>query len=122
MPKIRALPKDALSKAPSTSGLTRHFAFKGEEFLVVRSHGDPGISSDWHHHGDYDVYGYVVSGTVRFENGNYAINVDPGDFFHVPAHTIHRDVNPSPDEGQEMVLFMQGSGPMVVNVDGPEKT
>lgn len=125
MPKIQVLSKSALSEAPSTSGITRHFAFKGEEFLVVRSHGDPGIASGWHHHGDYDVYGYVVSGSVRFESGpggRDAVSVGPGDFFNVPAHTVHRDVNPSADEGQEVILFLRGNGPMVVNVEGPDET
>ena len=91
--------------------------------MVVRSRVDPGVVSGWHHHGDYGIYGYVVSGSARFENGpggRDAISVDPGDFFQVPARTVHRDVNPSETEGQEVILFLRGSGPMVVNVDGPE--
>jgi hypothetical protein len=41
-------------------------------------------------------------------------------FFRVPARTVHRDVNPSSKEGQEIILFLRGSGPMVVNVEGPD--
>jgi hypothetical protein len=33
---------------------------------------------------------------------------------------VHRDVNPSDTEGQEAILFLRGSGPMVVNVEGPD--
>ncbi len=120
---ITALSKNALSPGRSTPGITRHLAFKGEGYQVVRSRVAPGVASGWHHHGDYDVYGYIVSGTVRFENGpggKDAVNVGPGDFFHVPAHRVHRDVNPSASEGQEVLLFLQGHGPMVVNVDGPD--
>jgi uncharacterized RmlC-like cupin family protein len=98
-------------------------AFQGEGFLVVRSRVDPGVLSGWHHHGDYDVYGYVVAGVARFEGGpggRDAVSVGPGDFFHVPARTVHRDVNPSQREGQEVILFLKGAGPMVVNVDGPD--
>jgi uncharacterized RmlC-like cupin family protein len=123
MAKIRALHKDALSEAPGSPGISRHLAFRGEGFMVVRSRVDPGVVSGWHHHGDHDIYGYVVSGSVRFESGpggKDAICVDPGDFFRVPPLTVHRDVNPSETEGQEVILFLRGSGPMVVNVDGPE--
>lgn len=124
MSKIRALVKDALSEAPGSPGIIRHLAFQGQGFVVVRSRVEPGVISGWHHHGDYDIYGYIVSGTARFENGpggGDAVSVGPGDFFFVPARTVHRDVNPSGTEGQEVILFLQGSGPMVVNVDGPDQ-
>ena len=123
MAKIQALEKDALSEAPGSPGITRHLAFPGEGFVVVRSRVEPGVVSGWHQHDDYDIYGYVVSGSVRFENGTGgrdATAVGPGDFFHVPARTVHRDVNPSGAEGQEVILFLRGSGPMVVNVEGPD--
>jgi uncharacterized RmlC-like cupin family protein len=99
-------------------------AFQGGGFLVLRARADPGVSSGWHHHGDHDVYGFMVAGTARFESGaggRDVVSVGPGDFFHVPAHTIHRDVNPSTTEGQEVILFLKGVGPMAVNVDGPEQ-
>lgn len=120
---IEALHSDALSEAPSSPGIVRHLAFDGDECLVVRSRAEPGAASGWHHHGDYDVYGYMVSGSARFEYGtghSDAAEVGPGDFFHVPAHTVHRDVNPSSEEGQEVILFLRGTGPLVVNVDEPE--
>jgi len=123
MAKIQGLGKDTLAEAPGSPGITRHPAFRGEGFVVVRSRVDPGVVSGWHHHGDYDIYGYMVSGSARFENGpggTDAISVGPGDFFHVPARTVHRDVNPSGSEGQEVVLFLRGSGPMVVNVERPD--
>ncbi len=123
MVKIQALKKDGLSEAPGSPGITRHLAFQGEGFVVVRSRVEPGVVSGWHHHGDYDIYGYIVSGSARFESGpggRDAISVGPGDFFHVPARTVHCDVNPSSTEGQEVILFLRGSGPMVVNVEGPD--
>ena len=123
MARIRRLHKNALSEAPPSPGISRHLAFRGEGFMVVRSRVDPGVVSGWHHHGDYDIYGYVVRGTARFEDGpggRDATSVERGDFFHVPARTVHRDINPSETEAQEVILFLRGSGPMVVNVDGPE--
>jgi quercetin dioxygenase-like cupin family protein len=121
---IDSLPKDALTDAPGSPGITRQLAFTGEGFPVVRSRVAPGAVSGWHHHGDYAVHGYVVSGSVRFESGPggaQATVVGPGDLFHVPPRTVHRDVNPSQTEGQEVILFLIGRGPMVVNVEGPDR-
>jgi uncharacterized RmlC-like cupin family protein len=123
MGRIRALGKDTLADAAGSPGIARHRAFVGDGFQVVRSRVDPGVISGWHHHGDYDVYGYIVSGNVRFEGGpggREVISVGSGDFFHVPARTVHRDVNPSKAEGQEVILFLRGTGPMVVNVEAPD--
>jgi quercetin dioxygenase-like cupin family protein len=122
MDTIRGLEKDALVEAPGSPGIARHLAFRGEGFLVVRSRAAAGVVSGWHHHGDHDIYGYIVSGSVRFEyglGGKEVTAVGPGDFFHIAPHTVHRDVNPSRTEGQEVILFLRGSGPMAVNVDGP---
>jgi len=123
MSKIEALRKDVLPEAPATPGITRYLAFEGEDYLILRSRAEPGAISAWHHHGDYEVYGFIISGSERFEygpGGKDAVVVGPGDFFHIPPHTVHRDVNPSPDETQEVVLFFRGTGPVVINVDGPD--
>jgi quercetin dioxygenase-like cupin family protein len=123
MAMLRGTKQDSLADAPGTPGIVRQFAFKDDDALVIRARVEPGIVSGCHHHGDYDVYGYVVSGSICFESGpggKDAISVDAGDFFHVPARTIHRDVNPSTSEGHEVILFLPGHGPMVVNVDGPD--
>jgi uncharacterized RmlC-like cupin family protein len=124
MVKITGLPRDALEEAPSSPGITRHFAFKGEGYLVVRSLVEPGSVSGWHHHGDYNIYGYIASGSARFESGPGGadvVSVGPGDFFYVPPRAVHRDVNPSPTQSQEVILFLRGTGPMVVNVTGPDQ-
>jgi quercetin dioxygenase-like cupin family protein len=95
MLKIQAIRKDALLEGSSSPGIIRHLAFKGEDVQVIRSCIDPGKVSGWHHHGDFHVYGYVVSGTIRLESGADVITISPGDFFLVPPHTVHREVNPS---------------------------
>lgn len=124
MSEIQAVRKDALPEAPATPGIRRYLAFEGDGFLVIRSCANPGAVSAWHHHGDYQVYGFIIAGSERFEygpGGAEAILVGPGDFFHIPPHTVHRDVNPSLDEAQEALLFLRGTGPVVVNVDGPDQ-
>jgi quercetin dioxygenase-like cupin family protein len=124
MAKPHVMGKDALTKTPvTTSGITRHVAFQGNDFLVSRSLVAPGIVSGWHHHGAFDQYGYMVSGVARLEygpGGRDAITLGTGDFWHMPANTIHRDVSPSAPEGQVAIIFYRGTGPMVVNVEGPE--
>lgn len=124
MSKIQALRRDALPEAPSTPGIIRYLAFEGDGHLIIRSQADPGAISAWHHHGDYGAYGYILSGSERFEYGlmgKDVVVVGTEDFFQVPPHTIHRDVNPSPDEEQEALLFFRGTGPVVVNVDSPDQ-
>lgn len=121
---IRSLQKGDLPEAAASTGITRHLAFRGEGFVIVHSRVEPGVISGWHHHGDYDVYGYLASGSARFDNGPGgmdAVTVGPGDFFHVPARAVHRGVNPSHTESLEMILFLRGTGPTVINVDGPER-
>jgi hypothetical protein len=39
----------------------------------------------------------------------------------VPPRAVHRDVNPSPTQSQEVILFLRGTGAMVVNVTGPDQ-
>lgn len=128
MAKIVAVRKDALSEAPATPGLTRWLAFQGVDYVMVRSRAEPGAVTAWHHHGDHDVYGFILAGSERFEfgpGGEQAVTVHAGDFFHISPHVVHRDVNPSADEAQQAVLFFksnaaQGGSPVVVNVDGPD--
>ncbi len=125
MPNLEAAQKDSLREGAASPGMTRHLAFEEDGVQVLRSRVEPGTTSGWHHHGDHDVFGYVVSGTARFEGGSDgkdAISVGPGSFFHVPPHTVHREPNPSTDEGGEMILFLRGSGPMVVNPDSPDQS
>jgi len=123
MGKVKALQHDKLSEAPSTPSIVRKLAFKDENVRVLRSQTKPGIVSGWHSH-DFDVYGYMASGSMRLEfgpGGKESVLVKERGFFNVPSHTIHREINPSKKNGQEVILFLSGSGEMVVNVDGPEK-
>ena len=125
MSKLEALSSESLPESQSTPGITRYLAFKGENRQVLRSRTEPKTVSGWHHHGDHEVYGYVISGTARFENAadeNDSITVGPGDFFHVPSHTVHREANPSADQVNEVILFLYGSGPLVTNLDDPNQS
>jgi mannose-6-phosphate isomerase-like protein (cupin superfamily) len=64
----------------------------------------------------------VVSGELQFEfgpNGAESVVAHAGDFFIVPPHTVHREGNPGSEE-QVLVGVRVGTGPTVINVDGPE--
>ena len=119
--EISAVAPDALTPGDGTPGLLREIAIATDRALLVRVHAGPRIESGWHHHGEREVHGHVVRGRVRFEfgpGGASTTEVDEGGFFHVPVGLVHRDVNPE-DTLQELIIAFVGSGPLVVNLDGP---
>ena len=123
MSSIQAIQKEELSEGTASPGIVRQLAIDHNGHRVLRARVDPGTVSGWHHHGDYTVYGYVVSGTVRLESGpggKDAVAIGPGGYFTVPPHTVHREVNPSGSEGGEVILFLAGTGPTATNVEGPD--
>ena len=123
MAEIRVRGKNELDAARSTTaGMVRGEASLSEKSYAVEVRTQPGAVSGWHHHGDHETYGYLLAGKLRFEfgpGGEDVVEAVPGDFFMVPPNTIHREGNPS-SEDQILVGFRVGSGPTVVNVDGPE--
>lgn len=82
---------------------------------------EAGAVGGWHHHGEHDTVVYVVRGAFVVETASGTVQGGPGDFVHVPAHTVHREGNPT-GEAAEVVLVRRGTGPVVVNVDGPATT
>lgn len=102
--------------------MVREQAVAGDGVWVGEVRTAPQQPSGWHHHGDYDTYVYVRSGQVRFESGpvgSQIVEAGPGDFVHVPKRVIHREANPAETQGS-IILVRVGSGPPVVNVEGPE--
>ena len=124
MADIRVIRREdrEVSDADATSGIVREQAISDEGLWGGFVRVAPDRPSGWHHHGDYDTYIYLISGSVRMEfgpGGSNVIEAGPGDFVHVPKELIHREVNFGDEEGG-VVLFRVGSGPPVVNVEGPE--
>ncbi|MGD9933340.1 MAG: cupin domain-containing protein [Dehalococcoidia bacterium] len=119
---VKIISSSDLEGGPLTPGMSRSQAFASEDVWVGEVHTDPGAMSGWHHHGDHATYGRVIEGTARVEfgpGGETALEAGPGDFFYMPPHTVHREGNPG---GQMQVLMVVrlGSGPTVINLDGPE--
>ncbi|MEX2622961.1 MAG: cupin domain-containing protein [Acidimicrobiia bacterium] len=110
-----------VAEADATSGMVREQAVAGEAVWAGLVRTAPGRSSGWHDHGGYDPYFYVNSGRIRMQfgpGGTNVVDAGPGDFVHVPNGVIHREVNPANEEGT-IILVRVGSGPPVVNVEGP---
>jgi quercetin dioxygenase-like cupin family protein len=111
---------ETLPEASASPGISRPVAFKSEDSVVLRAQSEPGVVSGWHTHGDHHVYGYLISGVCRLETNSAnreAVELKAGDFFHVPPNTVHREINTSREEKNDFVLFLQGSGEMVYNMD-----
>jgi len=123
MTRIEVARKAKLIAGQSTLGILREKAFEAEGVLFSRSTVGGGVVSDWHHHGERHLYGFLISGHLRLEfgpKGKEAIDLYPGAFFHIPPGLIHRDVNPN--ERRELLVanILLGEGPPVVNVKGPK--
>ncbi len=105
---------------PATPGMHRLEAFSGEGVWVGTVKVEPGTLTGWHHHGEYDTYIYVLSGTARIDHIDGTQTVSEGssrgDVIFVPRGTVHREGSASAD-GAEAVLFRVGHGELVFNVD-----
>ena len=124
MAKITVTGKEGLSapEANQTSGMSRLQARLRDNVQALRVETPGQTTSGWHHHGDYETYGYVIEGHIRFESGaggKDVVEAGPGEFFVVPPNTIHREGNPEAAQ-QRLVGFRVGTGPTLFNVDGPE--
>ncbi len=118
MSEVSRVAAGELTPGDSTPGMTREAAVVLDEVWTGRALTEAGRTSGWHHHGDHDTVIYVVAGAIRVETADGAVLGEPGDFLHVPAHTVHREGNPT-DGLAEIVLLRTGSGPTTVNVERP---
>ncbi len=109
---------EALTPGHSTPGMARFEAVVLDDVWSGVARTEPGATSGWHHHGDHDTVAYVVDGAFRVETAAGVVDAGPGDFVHVPAHTVHRESNPT-QQPAEVVIVRRGTGAVVVNVDGP---
>ena len=85
-------------EADPTPGMVREQAIATEGLWAGLVTTQPGMTSGWHHHGDYETSIYVESGALRMESGpggKDVIDAQAGDFLRVPRGAIHRESNPS---------------------------
>jgi uncharacterized RmlC-like cupin family protein len=116
---IRKVSLDERTAGEPTAGMTRSEAIVVDDIWSGTAVTEPGAVSGWHHHGNHDTIVYVAKGAFDVETADGLVRAREGDFVHVPAHVVHREGNSS-DTSAEVVLVRRGSGPVVVNVDGPD--
>jgi len=124
MSRIEVVRGSELGAGYSTEGIVRKKAFESETTVVSQSQVAPGVVSGWHHHGTRQLYGFIVSGRLQLEyflKKKEIADLSVGDFFHIPAGLVHRDLNPNKDHELVVVNTLVGSGPPVINVDSPPK-
>lgn len=106
----------------STKGILRRRGIESEGFTLSRSEIARGAVSHWHHHGERELFGFVISGGIRLDygpKGSKRAKLAAGDFFRIAPGIVHRDVNPSKDTDCVIIVASVGKGPTVVNLDGP---
>jgi uncharacterized RmlC-like cupin family protein len=119
-PVRRIAPADRVAGDP-TPGMVREQAVAVEGMWAGLVRTEPHTTSGWHHHGDHDTSIYVAEGALRMEcgpDGDFVVDAGPGDFVFVPRGAIHREGNPTATESR-LVVVRAGTGPVVVNVEGP---
>jgi uncharacterized RmlC-like cupin family protein len=120
---IRVFPPDVrrVPDGPATPGMQRLEALAEDGAWLGTVTTEPDTISGWHHHGDYETYIYVLSGSARldtFDKGKIQRHDAPaGSFILVPRGTVHREGSASP-AGVEAVLVRIGSGQVVYPVEG----
>jgi uncharacterized RmlC-like cupin family protein len=119
-PVRHVAPGDRVPGHP-TLGMEREEAVSTDGMWAGFVRTDAGATTAWHHHGDYESTIFVASGQCRLESGpggRETVDAGPGDFVYVPPWAIHREHNPGGEESH-LIVFRAGSGPAVINVEGP---
>jgi uncharacterized RmlC-like cupin family protein len=114
-------PDDGSAQTAQTQGMLRRELVVTPGAWVGSARTQPGVTSGWHHHGDYDTFITVQAGRIRMEfgaGGGETCEAGPGELIFVPKGAVHRESNPGVTE-QVILLVRVGSGDPVFNVDGP---
>jgi len=117
---VTKVSRNALTPGHPTAGMQRFEAVVLDDVWSGLAVTEPGSTSGWHHHGEHDTVAYVVKGAFLVETAAGVVQGDPGDFVHVPAHTVHRETNPTSEQA-EVVIVRRGTGPVVVAADRPSR-
>jgi uncharacterized RmlC-like cupin family protein len=104
----------SLRFAAVSADLGIHSALWAGTFLV-----EPGAQTGIHHHGGQETVAYVLEGESLIqwgERGEHSLTARAGDFLHVPAWLLHREVNRSKDTPFRWVVIRSTSEPILVNL------
>jgi uncharacterized RmlC-like cupin family protein len=113
------------SDTAQSGGLQRFAALSGssvgaEKLWMGETHVSPESASDNHHHGESETGIYIRSGNPEFvfHDGDQEVRIraQPGDYIFVPPYLPHREENPDPDNGAEVVIARSTQEAIVVNL------
>ena len=116
----RVRPDERVEDQP-TPGILRERVVQTEGMWAGFARTDAGMVSGWHHHGEYESAIYVLTGSLRMEfgsGGDETFDAGPGDFVFVGKGVVHRESNPSAEQGTAVVV-RAGQGEPLTNVEGP---
>jgi uncharacterized RmlC-like cupin family protein len=122
---IRVVQPYQFSKGTSqTPGSLRLAAVSSELGILSALWGgtfrvEPGAQTGIHHHGSQETVVYVLEGESYVQwgqKGEHAVTVRAGDFLHVPAWLVHREINRSQDVPFRWIVVRSSSEPIVVNL------
>jgi mannose-6-phosphate isomerase-like protein (cupin superfamily) len=119
---ISVVGPDDLDQADELKSVSRKTPFPDAPIRQVRGHSEGVIVSEWHHHGDNHVFGYVLRGDGYVEWGTGEGErklVEEDECFHIPDGFVHRDRSSSPGK-QDYVLWLTGSEPRTIPVEEPK--
>lgn len=112
---------EKVSIADRLGAITEHWRPKvvgelnGQEVKLVKLQGE----FVWHHHDTEDELFLVVSGRLRVELSDRAVELDPGEFLIVPHGVEHRTLA---DEETAVLLFEPAATRNTGNVEHPTLT
>ena len=75
--RVQKVAADALAPGHVTAGVLREEAILVGDLWSGRALTEPGIASDWHHHGEHDTIAYVVRGALRVETATDVVEGGP---------------------------------------------
>jgi uncharacterized RmlC-like cupin family protein len=80
---------------------------------------EPGARTGIHHHGLQETIAYILEGESFIqwgERGEHSATARAGDFLHIPAWLVHREINQSAEKPFRWIVIRSTSEPIVVNL------
>ena len=117
-------PSEFFAGTAQTSGSVRQAAICAETDVHTNLWGgtflvEPGAATGIHHHGEQNTIVYVLEGeslVLWGEKGEHSAVAKAGDFVHVPAWLVHKEINASKDKPFRWIVVRSTPNPIVVNL------
>jgi uncharacterized RmlC-like cupin family protein len=117
-------PSEFFAGTAQTSGSVRQAAICAETDVQTNLWGgtflvEPSAATGIHHHGEQNTIVYVLEGeslVLWGEKGQHSAVARAGDFVHVPAWLVHKEINPSKDKPFRWIVVRSTPNPIVVNL------